>query len=147
MLPLRDSISHHGPAMVTKLLVAINVLAFSWQLGGGVAGFERGVVLYGLIPALLFEYPLGEAYRVITSMFMHGGIAHLLGNMWFLWVFGPALENRMGGGRYLGLYLLTGIVAGLAQAAPTADSITPVGRASGAGACVLDGSCTLFLRA
>ena len=146
MLPLRDSLSHHGPALVTKLLVIINVLAFLAQVSGGPAGFEQGVIRYSLIPALLFENPLAQSYRLVTSMFMHGGVAHLLGNMWFLWVFGPALENRLGGGRYLGLYLLTGIVAGLAQAALTADSITPVVGASGAVSGVLGGYFILFNR-
>lgn len=147
MFPLRDSVTHHGPAFVTKLLLGLNVLVFFWQVSGGPRAFELGVFQYGFIPELFFSNPLEQAYRLITSMFMHGGIGHIIGNLWFLWVFGPALESRLGGGRYLGLYLLSGVSAALAQGLVLPSDPTPMVGASGAISGVLGGYLMLFSRA
>jgi len=146
VLPLRDSISYHGPAAITKLLIALNVLVFWWQVGGGPVGFERIVFAYGFVPAEFFAAPAAEAYRLVTSMFLHGGVAHLLGNMWFLWVFGPALEGRLGWARYASLYLLAGVVAAFVQGVLTAGSGVPVVGASGAISGVLGAYFVLFRR-
>ncbi len=144
MFPIRDSIPYHGPALVVKALIAINVVVFFWQSALGPQGFQRVVVEYGLVPALFFQDPVGEGYRLVTSMFLHGSWAHILGNMWFLWVFGPALEGRMGPGRFLGFYLLSGLAAALAQAFVDPTSPIPMVGASGAISGVLGGYFVLF---
>lgn len=147
MFPLRDSVAHHGPAFVTKLLLALNILVFFWQISGGPRAFEASVFQYGFIPELFFNDPLGQAYRLLTSMFMHGGTGHIIGNLWFLWVFGPALESRLGSGGYLCLYLLSGIGAALAQGLVVPSDFTPMVGASGAISGVLGGYLMLFSRA
>lgn len=132
MLPLRDSVARHAPALTVRLLIVLNVLVFSWQVLGGLGGFERSVFDYGFIPRLFFADPGGNSYRLVTSMFLHGGVMHLIGNMWFLQVFGPALESRLGRFRFLGLYLLTGVGAGLAQGLLMPAAAVPMVGASGA---------------
>ncbi len=128
MLPLRDTIFFHGPAWATKSLIVACVLVFYVQLS---LGLEASVALLALTPGYLWEDPIGQGYRLLTSMFSHGSIGHLLGNLWFLWVFGPALEGRLGSGRFLLLYLLSGLVAALAQGL-LADPYVPMVGASGA---------------
>ena len=144
MVPIRDSIVYHGPALVTKALIGINVIVFFWQSSLGPLGFERALFAYGLIPALFFRDPVGEAYRLVTSMFLHGSWTHILGNLWFLWVFGPSVEGRLGPGRFLGFYLVSGLVAALAQAFVDPASPIPMVGASGAISGVLGGYFVLF---
>ena len=144
MFPIRDSIPYHGPALMTKALIGINVVVFFLQSSLGPEGFQRFLFEYGLIPWLFFHDPLGEGYRLLTSMFLHGSWAHILGNMWFLWVFGPALEGRMGPGRYLSFYLLSGLAAALAQAFVDPLSRVPMVGASGAISGILGGYFVLF---
>ena len=132
MLPVRDSINHHGPALVTRLLIAANVLVFFWQLSLGPEGFRWAVNTYGFVPKFFFTDPVGEFGRIFTSMFLHGGFEHILGNMWFLWIFGPAVEARLGSSRYLLVYLIAGIGAALTQAVFLPTSTTPMVGASGA---------------
>ena len=81
---------------------------------------------------------------LFTSMFMHGGLAHILGNMLFLWVFGQRLEYRMGGLRFLVFYLLTGVLAGLSHVLLSAESVVPTVGASGAISGLLGGYLLLF---
>ena len=144
MFPVRDSIRHHGPALITRLLVAANVLVFFWQLSLGPEGFRQAVYVYGFVPKLFFADPVGYFGHVFTSMFLHGGFEHLLGNMWFLWIFGPAVESRLGGGRYLLVYLLAGIGAALIQAVFLPGSGVPMIGASGAISGVLGAYFLLF---
>ena len=132
MFPIRDSINHHGPALFTRLLIAANVLVFFWQVSLGPEGFQRAVFEYGFVPKLFFADPAGEFGRIFTSMFLHGGFEHILGNLWFLWIFGPAVEARLGGGRYLLTYLLAGVGAALTQAFFLPASGVPMIGASGA---------------
>src|SRR5690625_7762721 len=96
MFPIRDSVGYRGAALITRLLIISNVLVFFWQITGGTRAFQLKVFEYGFIPALFFAEPLSEAFRLLTSMFMHGGVSHIVGNMWFLWVFGASLEQRLG---------------------------------------------------
>jgi len=144
LFPVRDSIRHHGPALITRLLVAANVLVFFWQLSLGPEGFRQAVYVYGFVPKLFFADPVGYFGHVFTSMFLHGGFEHLLGNMWFLWIFGPAVESRLGGGRYLLVYLLAGIGAALIQAVFLPGSGVPMIGASGAISGVLGAYFLLF---
>ena len=144
MFPIRDSIYHHGPALVTRLLVALNVAVFLWQVSLGPAGFQWVVYHYGFVPKAFFANPAGEFGHVFTSMFLHGGFEHILGNMWFLWIFGPAVEGRLGPGRYLTVYLLAGIGAALTQAVFLPASTVPMIGASGAISGVLGAYFLLF---
>jgi len=129
MIPIRDSLLFHGPAPVTKAIILLCGLVFYFQLSWG---FEESFAIFGFIPAAFLQDPLGQGYRLLSSMFVHGSLGHLLGNLWFLWVFGPALEGRLGSWRYLGLYLVSGIVAALVQALFTPDPLVPMVGASGA---------------
>ena len=144
MFPIRDSINHHGPALVTRLLIAANVLVFLWQLSLGPEGFRWSVYAFGFVPKLFFADPAGHFWNIFSSMFLHGSFEHILGNMWFLWVFGPAVESRLGGARYLLVYLLAGVGAALLQAFFLPASTVPMIGASGAISGVLGAYFVLF---
>jgi membrane associated rhomboid family serine protease len=110
------------------------------QVGGGDEGFLRIVYAFGAIPAVLFDDAalphevslIPPWFTLATSMFLHGGLAHLLGNMLFLWVFGDNVEDAMGHGRFIVFYLLCGLIAALAHAIAVPDSVAPMIGASGA---------------
>ena len=146
MIPLRDDLPH-GPAPVTRLLVLANVLVFLWQTAGGPAHFAYTIQALGFVPARFFSDPLAELPHVFTAMFLHGGVAHLVGNMWFLAVFGPGVEDRLGAGRYLLLYLAAGLGAAFFQAAVMPASAVPMVGASGAISGVLGAYYALLPRA
>lgn len=144
MFPLYDLNRAHRPAYVVRGLVLANALAFLWEL---LAGPEEAVRALGFVPALFFQDPVRQGYRLLTSMFLHGGWFHLLSNMWFLWVFGDNVEDRMGHGRFLLFYLLGGVAAALAQGLFMPSSFTPMIGASGAVSAVLGAYYVLFPRA
>ena len=125
MIPLRDVIPSRTTPYITVAIIALNVLVFSYEFSLGDAA-NRFVLAYGLIPAA-FSWA-----TVLTSMFVHGGLLHVAGNMWFLWIFGDNVEDRFGHGRYVVFYLLCGTAAALAQTAMSPDSIVPMVGASGA---------------
>ena len=104
------------------------------------------VVCEGIDPVSVFDTP-PTLLTIFTSMFMHGGILHLLGNMLFLWIFGNNVEDSMGRPRFIAFYLLGGVVALLAQTALNPDSPVPTIGASGAVAAVLGGYAVLYPRA
>ena len=131
-IPLRD-ISRRPvhPPVVTVSIIVINVLVFFLELTGGDAFVQR----WSVIPA---DIVAGQNWvTILTSMFMHGGWMHIIGNMVFLWAFGPAIEDAMGHLRYLVFYLLGGVVASLAQIAAASSSTVPSLGASGAIAAVM----------
>jgi membrane associated rhomboid family serine protease len=131
-IPLRD-ISRRPvhPPVVTVSIIVINVLVFFLELTGGDAFVQR----WSVIPA---DIVAGQNWvTILTSMFMHGGWMHIIGNMVFLWAFGPAIEDAMGHLRYLVFYLLGGVVASLAQIAAASTSTVPSLGASGAIAAVM----------
>ncbi|HSN70229.1 MAG TPA: rhomboid family intramembrane serine protease [Steroidobacteraceae bacterium] len=140
MIPLRDDNPSQIVPLVTRALVVACVLAFLWQLSLGPRGGERVVYALGVIPAVLFgtrslpdELALVPAYAtVFTSMFLHGGWMHLIGNMLYLWIFGDNVEDSMGHVRYVVFYLVCGVAAVFAQALPAPDSTVPMIGASGA---------------
>jgi len=144
VFPLYDLNHARRPALVVKGLVLANALAFLLELS---LGPEAVVQAYGFIPALFFQDPLGQGYRLFTSMFLHGGFFHILSNMWFLWVFGDNVEDRMGHGRFLLFYLLGGVAAALAQGLFMPASPVPMIGASGAVSAVLGAYYALFPRA
>jgi membrane associated rhomboid family serine protease len=131
-IPLRD-ISRRPvhPPVVTVSIIIINALVFFLELTGGDAFVQR----WSVIPA---DIVAGQNWvTILTSMFMHGGWMHIIGNMVFLWAFGPAIEDAMGHLRYLVFYLLGGVVAALAQIAAASTSTVPSLGASGAIAAVM----------
>ena len=94
MLPISDENPTKRFPVVTVLLIVANLAVFfGWQMQ---AGLPRSVALAGLTPAELKPISLLGVEHLFTSMFMHGGIAHLLGNMWFLWIFGDNVEDEIG---------------------------------------------------
>ncbi len=149
MFPLKDNIpAKHFPA-VNIWLIAINVLCFIYEvkLGSHLEGF---IMQYGFIPARFVAqqqkdiFDLSRFVPVFTSMFLHGNLLHLVSNMWFLWIFGDNVEDRMGHGRYLAFYLFCGIVAVFAQALLLPTSRAPMVGASGAIAGVLGAYLLLY---
>lgn len=146
MLPLRDRLPRRAPAYITWILIAINVLVFVWQTALVEVGYSGIIDDYGFVPYRFLAAPLSEGFTVFTSMFMHGGWAHLLGNMWFLWIFGDNVEDAMGSRRFAAFYLLGGIAAAFAQMAIDPASTVPMVGASGAIAAVLGGYLTLYPR-
>ena len=147
MFPLRDTITYHGSKLGCYLLVALTAGAFFYQLSFGEELFQAFFYAYGFIPSIFFQNPLGEFYTIFTSMFLHGGFGHLLSNVWFLWVFGPAVEGRLGFVRFITLYLLSGVAAALLQGFVLPDSIIPMVGASGAVSGLLGAYLLLFPRA
>jgi len=137
MIPLRDVIPSRTTPVTTVSLIALNALAFFYQLSLGDAVNEF-VLYFGLVPAA-FSW-----VTVMTSMFLHGGFLHFGGNMLYLWIFGDNVEDRMGHGRFLVFYLLCGVAAALAQTALNPDSVVPMVGASGAIAGVMGAYFVLY---
>ena len=139
MIPLRDDNPTTIRPLVTVGLIVACILIFLWQSSLGV-GQGAAVYALGVIPAVLFGQAqlapeLGWVTPVLTpmtSMFLQGGIFHLLGNMLYLWIFGNNIEDAMGHGRFVVFYLLCGIAAVFAQALPDTSSVIPMIGASGA---------------
>jgi membrane associated rhomboid family serine protease len=136
LIPLRDENPTELRAYVTALLIAANVLAWVMIQGAGVpAQVEASVFVFGSVPCeITGACPVqGLGWGgILTSMFMHGGWGHLIGNMVFLWVFGNNIEDSMGHLRFLVFYLLCGIAAGLAHTYLSPTSELPAVGASGA---------------
>jgi membrane associated rhomboid family serine protease len=131
-IPLRDISRRpvHRP-VVTISIIVINVVVFLLELAGGEAFVEQ----WAVIPANIVA---GQHWiTILTAMFMHAGWMHIIGNMVFLWAFGPEIEDAMGPLRYLAFYLLGGIVASVAQIAAMSSSTVPNLGASGAIAAVM----------
>jgi len=154
VIPLKDDNPAERFPLVTIALVAANVLAFWWQVAG--VGLEASVLRGGAIPYEILTFQDIE-YRdvvpppltILTSMFLHGSIAHIGANMLTLWIFGNNVEDALGGARYLAFYLLSGVAAALSQtlaSAVSGDVLTPMVGASGAIAGVLAAYLVLFPR-
>jgi len=165
MFPFHDENKTLHPAYLTIVLIAINVLVWLFVEGAGSAiPLARAVCDLGLIPGELTgmlppgtRFPLGgglvcltdpgrQVSNVITSMFLHGSWMHLIGNMWFLWLFGNNVEDSMGHLRYVVFYLLCGIGAALAQVAANPASGIPMVGASGAISGVMGAYLVLYPR-
>ena len=139
MIPLHDDNPTEITPWLTFTFIGLCVLVFLWQLSLGENG-ERAIYSLGMIPATVFggkSLPPDLALippwmTLFTSMFMHGGWMHLIGNMLFLWIFGNNVEDSMGHVRFVLFYLACGVAAVLAQALPNPDSAIPMVGASGA---------------
>jgi len=138
MIPLKDVISSRTRPVVTTMIVAINVLVFLLQLTLAPGDVERFIYTFGLVPAH-FSVP-----SLFTSMFVHGGLGHVGGNLLYLWIFGDNVEDRLGHGRFIVFYLATGVVAALSQTAMDPESTVPMVGASGAVAGVMGGYFVLY---
>jgi membrane associated rhomboid family serine protease len=146
LIPIRDTIPSRRPPFVTWSLIAVNVAVFLYELTLDPQDLERLVYSFGVVPAR-FGASHGGYWTLLTCMFLHGGWAHVIGNMWSLWIFGDNVEDVMGRWRFLTFYLLTGVVAGLTHVLTNAGSDVPTVGASGAIAGVLGAYFVLFPRA
>jgi membrane associated rhomboid family serine protease len=158
MLPLKDDQPRYSKPYVTWFLIALNILIYFFQWSQQIAD-PRGAVQFenqfAEIPAHLASF-LGGSHRYtlgqvvlpfFTSMFLHGGWAHVLGNMWFLYIFGDNVEDYLGHFQYLIFYMLAGLIAMTTQAAIYLHSNVPTVGASGAIAGVLGAYFILYPRA
>jgi membrane associated rhomboid family serine protease len=144
VIPLRDNIPSQTFPIVNWMLIIANVLTFMFQVGLG-QDAEAFIRTYGLTPRRFSQDPVGQAPALITSAFLHGSWLHLIGNMLYLHIFGDNIEDRFGHLRYLVLYLLCGISAGMAQMVIDPQSTVPMIGASGAIAGIT-GAYFLFFR-
>ncbi len=140
MIPLSDDNPTRIKPVVTVGIISVCVLAFLWQVSHDTRAQQVIVYSLGTIPATLLgeaELPaeltiIPPAATVLTSMFLHGGWMHLLGNMLYLWIFGNNIEDSMGHTRFIVFYLLCGAIAVFAHALPNPASQVPMVGASGA---------------
>jgi membrane associated rhomboid family serine protease len=165
MFPYHDENEAQRLALVTYTIIALNVLAWLFVQGAGFTiALPKSVCDFGLIPGELTglvppgtAFPMGEGiacltdpgrqiWTVFTSMFMHGSWMHLLGNMWFLWIFGNNIEDSMGHARFVIFYLLCGVAAALLQVALNPASSIPMVGASGAISGVMGAYLVLYPR-
>lgn len=144
MIPLKDNIPSRRFPVVTLLIIVLNTLAWLYERSLG-PYMDNLVFALGVTPADFFHYGLaGQLILMTTAMFLHGGWMHFLGNMLYLWIFGDNVEDRLGKGRFLLFYLLTGYIATLAHILSDPTSTAPLIGASGAIAGVLGGYFILF---
>jgi membrane associated rhomboid family serine protease len=165
VFPYHDENETRHPSYVTWTIIALNVLAWlSLQGAGATLPLARSVCNLGLIAGELTgalppgtRFSMGEGLvcvtdpgrqvsHLVTSMFLHGSWLHLLGNMWFLWIFGNNVEDSMGGPRFVAFYLLCGLAAALAQVALDPASELPMVGASGAISGVMGAYLVLYPR-
>lgn len=144
MLPIQDEIRAHRFPFVNYSLIVLNIIVFILELMAG-PSLETALYEIALIPAnLTAGFDLGDLKAIFTSMFLHAGLSHLLGNMLYLWIFGDNVEDRIGHFWYLVFYLAGGVVAGFAHIALNPNSVIPTVGASGAIAAVLGAYLILF---
>ena len=141
MFPLRDDRPTFTPPAVTTLLIAACVLVFFYELTLDEYSRNYFITLYGLVPSHF------RPSALITSMFLHGGWSHIIGNMLFLWAFGKSLEDAMGHGKFLAFYLAVGAIAGIVQVVLNYYTSIPTVGASGAIAGVMGAYLVKFPRA
>jgi membrane associated rhomboid family serine protease len=153
MFPVGDDRGNGtGAPVITVSLIVLNVIVFLIELGQGSQGaLQSFITAWGVVPR---EYSVGRDLpplipfpfwaTLLTSMFLHGGWMHLGGNMLYLWIFGDNIERAMGTARFLGFYLICGVVAGLAHIVFSGASAVPSVGASGAISGVLGGYLLLF---
>ena len=152
MFPLRDDNPSQSVPVVTRTLIALNVLAFFWELSLGPA-LNPFVMNWGLVPvrfahAFAGTEPLGPTLATgLSSMFLHGGWLHLVGNLWYLFIFGDNVEDRLGHVSFLLFYVAGGLAAASSHLVFNLHSPIPTVGASGAIAAVLGAYAILYPRA
>ena len=140
LFPIRDSVTRSHPPVTVWAIIGANVAAFIYQLSLGDQDLQWFLYQHALVPRRYFFPAWGQANGLspldltpfLTNTFLHGGFLHIILNLWTLYIFGPALEDRLGPARFLVLYLLSGVAASVAHAAFNAASPVPVLGASGA---------------
>jgi len=155
VIPIRDTVPRRHLPVVTWTLIAINVLVFLYELTLGPHQLGQLFYLFGIVPARYSHpawaqfvgFPADDWWPFLTSMFLHGGWLHIIGNMWVLWIFGDNVEDVMGPIRYLLFYLVCGLFAGVTQWLTNFSATVPTIGASGAIAGVLGAYFVLFPRA
>ncbi len=153
MIPLKDSNPTERFPLVTVLFIALNIMVFLYQLALGDRQVEYFVGAFSLVPARLFHAgasapgPWPAGVTLITSLFLHGGLFHLAGNMLYLWIFGNNVEDAMGRVRFIVFYLLCGMVASVGHALTNTHSLVPLIGASGAISGVLGAYLVLYPQA
>jgi membrane associated rhomboid family serine protease len=153
MIPIRDTNLSERFPVINIAIIALTVLTFVFELLQG-RGLKEFIYLYGLVPARYAEAKIAAYFTTsqqvlpfLTSLFLHGGILHLAGNVWFLYIFGDNVEGRLGHLRYLVFYLLCGLAAGASHLALNWHSNVPTIGASGAIAGVMGAYLILYPRA
>ena len=147
MFPIRDTIPSRSLPVVNWLIIACNVVVFFFEASLPPEQLDRVIHILGMIPRHLVRNPIPEALTILTSMFLHGGWFHVISNMWALYIFGDNVEDRIGHFRYLGFYLLCGVIAAGAQVLAATNSPFPMVGASGAIAGILGAYVISFPRA
>src|SRR6058998_2729784 len=143
MIPFRDNIPSRSFPTITVSIIIANVCVFFYELSLGSRSFERFIMHYGVVPTTVLAWPHSHvpftvlAVPFLTSMFLHAGWLHLIGNMWYLWIFGDNIEDRLGHFTYLLFYLLCGLGAGIVHTVLNYNTVVPSVGASGAIAGVL----------
>jgi membrane associated rhomboid family serine protease len=138
MIPLRDVIPSRTTPYITITIIILNALAWLFEISLPETVLSRFLTVYGVVPAYF------SAPTLITSMFLHGSWSHVIGNMWYLWIFGDNVEDNLGHGRFMVFYLLCGMVAAIGQIAMDPNSTLPTIGASGAIAGVMGGYFVLY---
>ena len=140
MIPLRALLYRNSTPVMTLLIITVNVLCFFFEISLPPDTRELFIEHYGLVPDQL------HLSALVTSMFLHGGWLHLIGNMWFFWVFGSHIEDAIGPARFLVFYLLSGIASALVQFFTSFGSPIPTIGASGAIAGIMGAFLLLYPR-
>jgi len=147
MFPYKDDNPTQTFPFVTIGIIAVNILAYLWEILSP-AGGRYIVYNYGAIPSEILSFEktraLHPAATVFSSMFLHGGLLHIAGNMLYLWIFGNNIEDRLGHFRFLIFYLISGIIAAYSHAITSPSSTIPMIGASGAVAGILGAYILLF---
>src|SRR5256885_8629410 len=138
MIPLRDVIPSRTTPYITITIIGLNALAWLFEVSLPHEDLNQFLATFGVVPAY-FAWP-----TLITSMFLHGSWSHVIGNMWYLWIFGDNVEDRVGHGRFIVFYLLCGAAAALGQVAVDPESMLPTIGASGAIAGVMGAYFVLY---
>jgi membrane associated rhomboid family serine protease len=140
MIPLRDVIPSRTTPYITIAIIAINAAAWLFELSMPRQFLPAFLQVYGVVPADL------RIAALFTSMFLHGSWFHVIGNMWYLWIFGDNVEDRLGHGRFIVFYVLCGIVSAMGQVVMDPTSALPTIGASGAIAGVMGAYFVLYPR-
>jgi len=138
VIPLRDVIPSRTTPYITITIILLNALAWLYEISMPERMLNNFLFVYGVVPA---EF---SPATLVTSMFLHGSWSHVIGNMWYLWIFGDNVEDRVGHGRFIVFYLLCGIAAALGQVAMDPTSTLPTIGASGAIAGVMGAYFVLY---
>ena len=150
MFPLRDNIPSTKKPIVTYIIIALNTIIYIIQFIMPLEAEEAFVFKFGFVPIVFLRaitennLHIGVFYPLITSMFLHGSWMHLISNMWALWLFGDNVEDRLGHGRFILFYLLSGLISMFAHFIFNVHSFVPAIGASGAIAGVMGAYFILF---